>query len=128
MRNLLGKIALTAGSALIVGVLLIVAYIAAGAFILAGFLSAVFADRRAHRRGAIRVRADRGFGRSDFRPRGLGSDRARCRRLVAVEEAQGMTRMPLSGRTATAHDFPSVRSHNVPRGKAQWLQAAVRHR
>lgn len=42
MRNLLGKIALTAGSALIVGALLIVAYIAAGAFILAGFLSAVF--------------------------------------------------------------------------------------
>jgi len=42
MRNLLGKIALTTGSAVVAGGLLVVAYLAAGTFILAGFLSAVF--------------------------------------------------------------------------------------
>ena len=42
MRNLIGKIALTTGSALVVGALLIIAYLAAGTFVLAGFLSAVF--------------------------------------------------------------------------------------
>ena len=42
MRNLIGKIALTTGSALVAGGLLVIAYLAAGTFILAGFLSAVF--------------------------------------------------------------------------------------
>jgi formate hydrogenlyase subunit 3/multisubunit Na+/H+ antiporter MnhD subunit len=42
MRNLIGKIALTTGSALVAGALLIIAYLAAGTFVLAGFLSAVF--------------------------------------------------------------------------------------
>jgi len=42
MRNMLGKIALAAGSALAAGGLLVVAYLAAGSFILAGILSAVF--------------------------------------------------------------------------------------
>ena len=42
MRNLLGKIALTTGSALIAGGLLVIAYLAAGTFILAGILAAVF--------------------------------------------------------------------------------------
>ena len=42
MRNLLSKIALATGSALLGGVLLAIAYMAAGTFILAGFLSAVF--------------------------------------------------------------------------------------
>src|SRR5215210_4231246 len=42
MRNLLGKIALTTGSALVAGGLLVVAYLSAGTFILAGILSAVF--------------------------------------------------------------------------------------
>ena len=42
MRNLIGKIALTTGSALVAGALLVIAYLAAGTFILAGFLSAVF--------------------------------------------------------------------------------------
>ena len=42
MRNLLGKIALTTGSALIGGGLLVVAYLSAGTFILAGILAAVF--------------------------------------------------------------------------------------
>jgi hypothetical protein len=42
MRNLLGKIAVTTGSALVAGALLAIAYVAAGAFILAGILSAVF--------------------------------------------------------------------------------------
>jgi formate hydrogenlyase subunit 3/multisubunit Na+/H+ antiporter MnhD subunit len=42
MRNVLGKIALATGSALVVGGLLVIAYLAAGTFILAGFLSAVF--------------------------------------------------------------------------------------
>ena len=42
MRNLFGKIALTAGSALIAGGLLVIAYLSAGTFILAGILSAVF--------------------------------------------------------------------------------------
>jgi formate hydrogenlyase subunit 3/multisubunit Na+/H+ antiporter MnhD subunit len=42
MRNVLGKIALATGSALIAGGLLVIAYLAAGTFILAGFLSAIF--------------------------------------------------------------------------------------
>lgn len=42
MRSPFGKMALTAGSALVAGILLVVSYVAAGAFILAGFLSAVF--------------------------------------------------------------------------------------
>ena len=42
MRNLLGKIALTTGSALVAGGLLVIAYLSAGTFILAGILSAVF--------------------------------------------------------------------------------------
>ena len=42
MRNLIGKIALTTGSALIAGALLVVAYLSAGPFILAGILAAVF--------------------------------------------------------------------------------------
>jgi formate hydrogenlyase subunit 3/multisubunit Na+/H+ antiporter MnhD subunit len=42
MRNLIGKIALTTGSALVAGALLVIAYLAAGTFVLAGFLSAVF--------------------------------------------------------------------------------------
>ena len=42
MRNLLGKIALATGSALVAGGLLVIAYFAAVTFILAGFLSAVF--------------------------------------------------------------------------------------
>ena len=42
MRNLLGKIALTTGSALIAGGLLVIAYLSAGTFILAGILAAVF--------------------------------------------------------------------------------------
>jgi hypothetical protein len=42
MRNLLGKIALTTGSALLAGGLLVIAYLSAGTFILAGILSAVF--------------------------------------------------------------------------------------
>jgi hypothetical protein len=42
MRNLIGKIALTTGSALVAGGLLVIAYFAAGTFVLAGFLSAVF--------------------------------------------------------------------------------------
>ena len=42
MRNVLGKIALATGSALVAGGLLVIAYLAAGAFILAGFLSAIF--------------------------------------------------------------------------------------
>ena len=42
MRNLLGKIALTTGTAVIAGGLLVVAYLAAGTFLLAGILSAVF--------------------------------------------------------------------------------------
>jgi hypothetical protein len=42
MRNLLSKIAVTTGSALLAGGLLVVAYLSAGAFVLAGFLSAVF--------------------------------------------------------------------------------------
>ena len=42
MRNLMGKIALTTGSALIAGGLLVIAYLSAGTFILAGILSAVF--------------------------------------------------------------------------------------
>jgi formate hydrogenlyase subunit 3/multisubunit Na+/H+ antiporter MnhD subunit len=42
MRNVIGKIALTTGSALVAGALLVIAYLAAGTFILAGFLSAVF--------------------------------------------------------------------------------------
>jgi hypothetical protein len=36
MRNLMGKIALTTGSALIAGGLLVIAYLSAGTFILAG--------------------------------------------------------------------------------------------
>ena len=42
MRNLIGKIALATGSALVAGALLVIAYLAAGTFILAGFLAAVF--------------------------------------------------------------------------------------
>src|SRR5215510_4456753 len=42
MPNLIRKIALTTGSALVAGALLVIAYLAAGTFILAGFLSAVF--------------------------------------------------------------------------------------
>ena len=42
MRNLLGKIALTTGTAVVAGGLLVVAYLAAGTFLLAGILSAVF--------------------------------------------------------------------------------------
>ena len=42
MRNLIGKIALTTGSALIAGGLLVIAYLSAGTFILAGILAAVF--------------------------------------------------------------------------------------
>jgi len=42
MRNLLGKIVLTTGSALVAGSLLVIAYLSAGTFILAGILSAVF--------------------------------------------------------------------------------------
>jgi hypothetical protein len=42
MRNLMGKIALTTGSALVAGGLLVVAYLSAGTFILAGILAAVF--------------------------------------------------------------------------------------
>ena len=42
MRNLMGKIALTTGSALIAGGLLVIAYLSAGTFILAGILAAVF--------------------------------------------------------------------------------------
>jgi formate hydrogenlyase subunit 3/multisubunit Na+/H+ antiporter MnhD subunit len=42
MRNVLGKIALATGSALVAGGLLVIAYLAAGTFILAGFLSAIF--------------------------------------------------------------------------------------
>ena len=42
MRNLMGKIALTTGSALIAGGLLVIAYLSAGAFFLAGILAAVF--------------------------------------------------------------------------------------
>jgi len=42
MRNLIGKIALTTGSALVAGALLVIAYLSAGTFILACFLSAVF--------------------------------------------------------------------------------------
>ena len=42
MRNLMGKIALTTGSALIAGGLLVIAYLSAGAFLLAGILAAVF--------------------------------------------------------------------------------------
>jgi formate hydrogenlyase subunit 3/multisubunit Na+/H+ antiporter MnhD subunit len=42
MRNVLGKIALATGSALIAGGLLVIAYLAAGTFVLAGFLSAIF--------------------------------------------------------------------------------------
>jgi hypothetical protein len=42
MRNVLGKIALATGSALVAGGLLVIAYLAGGTFILAGFLSAIF--------------------------------------------------------------------------------------
>ena len=42
MRNLLGKIAVTTGTAIVAGGLLVVAYLAAGTFLLAGILSAVF--------------------------------------------------------------------------------------
>jgi hypothetical protein len=42
MRNLMGKIALTTGSALVAGALLVIAYLSAGTFILAGILAAVF--------------------------------------------------------------------------------------
>jgi hypothetical protein len=42
VRNLIGKIALTTGSALIAGALLVIAYLSAGTFILAGILAAVF--------------------------------------------------------------------------------------
>jgi hypothetical protein len=42
MGNLIGKIALTTGSALIAGALLVIAYLSAGTFILAGILAAVF--------------------------------------------------------------------------------------
>jgi hypothetical protein len=42
MRNLIGKIALTTGSALIAGGLLVIAYLSAGTFLLAGILAAVF--------------------------------------------------------------------------------------
>ena len=42
MRNLMGKIALTTGSALIAGGLLVIAYLSAGTFLLAGILAAVF--------------------------------------------------------------------------------------
>jgi len=42
MRNLMAKLALTTGSALVAGGLLVVAYLSAGTFILAGVLAAVF--------------------------------------------------------------------------------------
>jgi hypothetical protein len=42
MRNLIGKVALTTGSALIAGGLLLIAYLSAGTFLLAGILAAVF--------------------------------------------------------------------------------------
>jgi len=42
MPNVLGKIALATGSALVAGALLVIAYLAAGTFVLAGFLSAIF--------------------------------------------------------------------------------------
>ncbi len=42
MRNLMAKLALTTGSALVAGGLLVVAYLSAGTFILAGILAAVF--------------------------------------------------------------------------------------
>jgi len=42
MPNVLGKIALATGSALVAGGLLVIAYLAAGTFVLAGFLSAIF--------------------------------------------------------------------------------------
>jgi formate hydrogenlyase subunit 3/multisubunit Na+/H+ antiporter MnhD subunit len=42
MRNVLGKIALATGSALVAGGLFVIAYLAAGTFVLAGFLSAIF--------------------------------------------------------------------------------------
>jgi hypothetical protein len=42
MRNLFAKIAITTGSALLVGGLLVIAYLSAGAFILSGLLAAVF--------------------------------------------------------------------------------------
>jgi hypothetical protein len=42
MRNLVAKIALTTGSALLAGGLLVIAYLSAGALILSGLLAAVF--------------------------------------------------------------------------------------
>ena len=42
MPNVLGKLAIATGSALVAGGLLVIAYLAAGTFILAGFLAAIF--------------------------------------------------------------------------------------
>ena len=93
MRNLIGKIALTTGSALVAGALLIIAYLAAGTFILAGFLSAVFlvgekTDVVQYVFAPIAFSAVLIFAAASW-----GLWRARRRRVVALEaEAPGRRR------------------------------------